>query len=221
MSGRVVSVMLGSSSKFKQGLAAQAMPDPVHTVSFNLHPKFVSPDIDEKAVRRADPQEMVLAIAQAKMDKLLELLDPKNGDSLGNPDLVIAADEIILFGDTVREKPEDEKQAKEFLQSYGKEKVPAICLNGVVVANVKSGVRSFGVDKSVQYFECVPDDVVQKLIDKGDVMYCAGGFTVEDPLLEPYLGKREGEIEAIQGMPIQLTKQLILERSQEIIKQAS
>eukprot|EP00039_Didymoeca_costata_P002688 m.61914 g.61914 ORF g.61914 m.61914 type:complete len:116 (-) comp11464_c0_seq2:24-371(-) len=98
MSGRVVSVMLGSSSKFKQGLAAQAMPDPVHTVSFNLHPKFVSPDIDEKAVRRADPQEMVLAIAQAKMDKLLELLDPKNGDSLGNPDLVIAADEIILFG---------------------------------------------------------------------------------------------------------------------------
>jgi septum formation protein len=42
-------------------------------------------------------------------------------------------------------------------------------------------------------------------------MYCAGSFVVEDPLLQPFLGKREGELESVQGMPIALTNKLLEE----------
>jgi hypothetical protein len=43
----------------------------------------------------------------------------------------------------------------------------------------------------------------------GDVMKCAGGFTIEH--MEPYLSLREGEMETITGIPNALTKKLILE----------
>jgi hypothetical protein len=48
------------------------------------------------------------------------------------------------------------------------------------------------VDIAKQHFGHIPEAVIDALIDKGDVLYSAGGFTVEDPLLAPFLGERVG-----------------------------
>jgi len=49
--------------------------------------EIVSPDIDEKAIRRDDPRELVEAIAQAKMDAVLQKID---GDAI-----VITSDQVL------------------------------------------------------------------------------------------------------------------------------
>ena len=36
------------------------------------------------------------------------------------------------------------------------------------------------------------DDVIASLIEKGDVMWCCGGFMIDDPLVAPFLGDRTG-----------------------------
>ena len=62
-----------------------------------------------------------------------------------------------------------------------------------------------------QWFKPIPSDVVDKLIAKGDVMWCCGGFLVDDPLILPYLDKREGDEDSIIGLPMALTRRLIAE----------
>jgi predicted house-cleaning NTP pyrophosphatase (Maf/HAM1 superfamily) len=213
--GMPVSVMLGSSSKFRAQLVAGAMPD-----GYILMPDRLSPDIDEKAIRRPLARDLVLAIAHAKADRLTEMLDAQantgtSGDeTVGpqlDPDLFICADQVIQFRDEIREKAVDAAQAKAHLQSYGNEGVPAVCVSGLVVVNRRTGKRVCGVDVATQHFERVPDDVAEALIAKGDILYCAGSFVAEDELLAPYLGKRTGEIESVQGMPIALTRELLRE----------
>lgn len=48
------------------------------------------------------------------------------------------------------------------------------------------------MDVAKQHFDPIPEDVIDALIAKGDVLHSAGGFTVEDPLLAPFLGERIG-----------------------------
>lgn len=194
-------VLLASSSKWRRALVSRILPD-----SFTMAAEAISPDIDEKAIRRDNPEDMVKAIANAKMDKALTMLQDRD-----DVDFVICADQVIVHAGQVREKPLNEAQAKEHLLSYGVSGLPAECVSGVVVASVSSGVRVQGTDRANQFFSKVPSTVADALIAKGDIMWCAGSFVVEDPLLEPYLDKREGELESIQGMPRELTRRLLLD----------
>ncbi|GBG27791.1 Maf-like protein DDB_G0281937 [Hondaea fermentalgiana] len=205
---KTVKVMLGSSSKWRAKLVAGVLPE-----GFELFPEQVAPDIDEKAIRRDDPHELVTAIAQAKTDRLLEILDARPAEA-ARPDVVICADQVIVFDGTVREKPVDAAEAKSHLQSYGAEDKPAECTTGLVVTNLATRKRVNGVDVATQAFKPIPDDVADALIAKGDIMYCAGSFVAEDPLLEPYLGERNGEMESVQGMPVRLTQDLLRQSMQ-------
>ena len=55
-------IILGSSSRWRKQILEQA--------GYTF--KVMSPDIDEKAIRHADSEQLALAIANAKADKLLE-----------------------------------------------------------------------------------------------------------------------------------------------------
>jgi septum formation protein len=208
---RDVVVLLGSSSKWRARLVGGALPP-----GFALHPRRLSPDIDEKAIRRADAREMTVAIAGAKADELLRVLrDPARcaaalqGEPA--PDLLLCCDQVVVHAGEVREKAESVAQCKARLQSYGRSGKPAECTSGVVVVDVRSGERRAGVDVALQWIGDVPDTVADALIAKGDVLLSAGSFVAEDPLLAPYLGKREGELESVQGMPMALARRLLQE----------
>lgn len=87
--------------------------------------------------------------------------------------------------------------------------VTVVQVTSVVVTNTITGHRVHGTDIARQHFRPIPDDVVDKLIAKGDIMYCCGGFMIDDPLLFPYLGEREGDEDSIIGMPLALLRDLI------------
>ena len=104
---------------------------------------------------------------------------------------------MIEVDGIIREKPESVNEAKEYLRSYSSGK-PAICHVGVCVYNTKTKKRVDGHDKSVQYFNPMPESFFDELIAKDDVMWCAGGFCVEQ--MGEYVGKRDGEIETVMGL---------------------
>eukprot|EP00743_Colponemidia_sp_Colp-15_P004779 GILK01005147.1.p1 GENE.GILK01005147.1~~GILK01005147.1.p1 ORF type:complete len:203 (-),score=29.14 GILK01005147.1:103-630(-) len=156
------------------------------------------PDIDEKAIRKSDPRELVLAIAAAKAEALIGR----------HPDtIVITADQVVTHDGTIREKPDDTQEAAEFLRSYGNNK--ATTVSGLHVVNTSNGKVAFGIDEASVHFKVIPEDVIAQVIAKGEVMYCAGGFMVEEPLLQPYIERVDGTIDSIQGLPITLLKQLL------------
>ena len=65
------------------------------------------------------------------------------------------------------------------------------------------------MDIARQWFTPIPADVVSKVIAKGDILHCAGGFMVDDPDFHPYLAKREGDEDSIMGMPVALMRSLL------------
>ena len=87
---------------------------------------------------------------------------------------MITCDQIVLFEDKVREKPESVEEAKEFLKSY--EFGPAVCVNGIVITNTKTKKSVKGFNRASIYFKKIPEDVIEKLIKNGDVMHCSGKF---------------------------------------------
>ncbi|RRT45117.1 hypothetical protein BHE74_00056859, partial [Ensete ventricosum] len=77
----------------------------------------------------------------------------------------------------------------------------ASTIGSVLVTNLKTGVRKGGCDKAEVllccchtisnvvyiYFHKIPDEVIDSLIEEGDVLYVAGGLMVEHPLTSPFV----------------------------------
>ena len=158
-------------------------------------------DIDEKAIRHTNSRELVLALANAKADALL----PRIKESV----LLITADQVVAWKDEIREKPLSEAQAKEYLRTY--HEAPAECVNGIAVTNTTTGKRVTATDISKVYFRQIPEEVVEQFAKKEYIYRRAGGFAIQDSLLEPYIEKIEGPIDSVIGLPKELTKQMIKE----------
>lgn len=127
---------------------------------------------------------------------------------MGNsaPAIVICSDQVILCDGVIREKPVDKDEALRFLSSY--RTFPAQAVDGVVVFNSQTGKTASGVAKAIQHFSpTMPDSLFAGLIEKGDVMTCAGGFVVEQ--MSDFTTTLEGEIQTIRGLPVELTLGLI------------
>lgn len=107
----------------------------------------------------------------------------------------------------IREKPATPEECRSYLRSY--ETAPAVTVTAVVVTHTLTGASVEGVDVAKQWFKPIPEAVMEQLIAKGDVMYCCGGFIVDDPLIQPYLGPREGDEDSIIGLPMALTLRLM------------
>eukprot|EP00434_Breviolum_minutum_P035730 symbB.v1.2.031637.t1/scaffold3683.1/size52090/4 len=150
----------------------------------------MSPDIDEKAIRAERPEDMCLAIARAKADALLPKVEKQV--------LLVCMDQVTSCDGSIREKPESEKEARVFLESYRQGK-PATFINGMVVHNTATGrqtvefcailqpltrVSSLNLSK-VQWKE-FPNEVIDALVEKGEIFTCSGGVVVEDENLQKY-----------------------------------
>jgi len=122
--------------------------------------------------------------------------------------LLVTMDQVVCCEGMVREKPENEEEARSFLKSYQEGK-GACCVNGMVVHNTVTGKRVTAVAQATVYWKPFPDSVVDHLVSKGDVFTTAGGFVVEDPELQPYRDRLEGTIDCIEGLPVKPLRELL------------
>jgi len=182
-------IILGSSSTARRRLLAE----------MGYQFESMSPDIDERAVRRADPSELVQALAEAKSQALRSRLK--------EPCILITSDQVVVCGGRVMEKPADEAEARDFIRRSGDQTTSTI--TSVLAVNTGTGRRASGVDVVEIDLAPIPDEVASVIIAKGEVYYCAGGLDIGDPLLQPYIRSIRGDIDSIIGLPKKLTRKLI------------
>ncbi|KAL9665112.1 hypothetical protein QQ045_020522 [Rhodiola kirilowii] len=80
-------------------------------------------------------------------------------------------------------------------------------LGSVLVTNLSSGVKKGGVDRVEILFREIPDEVIISLIVEGHVLFVAGGFLIERPLIHPCVKGVLGGSDSVMG----LSKSLIIE----------
>ncbi|CAI0436173.1 unnamed protein product [Linum tenue] len=172
-------------------------------------------DIDEKAIRKEKPEELVMALAEAKADAIVAKLQSINnlekiaeaetsvlvaadtaeailerlpiGDyaQRAEPTLLITTDQVVVYDGAIREKPSNEEEARQFMKDYSGGH--AATVGSVVVTNLKTGLRKGGWDRVEIHFHEIPDEVIEKLVEEGIVLKAAGGLIIEHPLIVPFV----------------------------------
>jgi len=182
-------IILGSASTTRQKILQEMGYD------FEV----VTVDVDEKTIRTDDYHELPLIIARAKSDALRAVVK--------EPAILVTADVIAVFDGKVLEKPKDAEEARRTLKSYANQVAEAI--TGVVVINTQSGETLEGTETSKVYFKEIPDDVIDALITKGNILNCAGSFEIKDPLVRKYIDRIDGTEECVAGLPVELVRGLL------------
>ena len=54
----------------------------------------------------------------------------------------------------------------------------------------------------VVFWKDISDEVIQRVISRGEIYASAGGFRVEDPDLNPLILDIEGSIDSVMGLPV-------------------
>jgi len=188
----------------------------------------LSPNIDEYAVtvpgqdassssssiprHRSPPDQLSLAVAQAKAQALMNSLEESSAYRSSHrqqPHLLITSDQVAHFEGEIREKPKDKAQCRNWLRQYTSSPV-RVC-TAIVVTHTGTGQSVSGVcHASQQFLPTLNEEVIDAALEHGDIMKCCGGFIVDLPLMKPYLGAREGSEDEVIGMPKRLLTELLL-----------
>ncbi|KAL3840303.1 hypothetical protein ACJIZ3_024894 [Penstemon smallii] len=193
-------IILGSSSVARKKILAD--------MGFEF--TTMSADIDEKAIRTEKPEELVMALAEAKADAIVgRLQNSSNQEKDVEPTLVIAADTVVVYEGMIREKPSSKEEARQFIQGYSGGH--AATVSSVLVTNLNTGIKKGEWDKVEIHFHDIPEHVIDNLIEEGIVLNVAGGLIIEHPLVLPYVKEVVGGTDSVMGLPKALTIKLMNE----------
>ncbi|HLD21587.1 MAG TPA: Maf family protein [Patescibacteria group bacterium] len=187
-------IILGSQSHGRQKILREM------GVEFEV----MASNIDEKTIRFNDPKQLTLALAHAKAEALLP--------NISQNAILITSDQVVVCHNQILEKPENEQEERIFLRMYKTH--PAQTVTAVVVTNTATRVQRSGVDIATVYFQPIPEHIITQLIAEKNVFTQAGGFSIDDPLVKPYIERIEGSRSSIIGLPDVLTRQLMIDVQQ-------
>ena len=171
-------------------------------IKFTVH----KADIDERAIgdRSSDGQvqELVLLLANAKADAIIPAL-PEESRGM----ILLTADQVVTCNGKILEKPLNEDEFRGFVREYASN--PCRTVGSVVLTDTSSGTRVQGVDTATIHLKPIPEDVILKLLEEGQIFYCAGGLMIEHPLIQPFIDRIEGTLDSIMGLSKALVSDLI------------
>ncbi|XP_015575324.1 7-methyl-GTP pyrophosphatase isoform X4 [Ricinus communis] len=194
-----VKIILGSSSVARRKILAE----------MGYEFTVTSADIDEKCIRKEKPEELVMALAEAKADAIIAKLQADNNQEKDAELILAAADTVVVYEGAIREKPSSEEEARQFMKDYSGGH--AATVSSVLVTNLKTGFRKVEFDRVEIFFHEIPDEVIEKLIEEGLVLRVAGGLIIEHPLILPYVKEVVGTTDSVMGLPKSLTEKLMKE----------
>ncbi|GER33960.1 maf-like protein, partial [Striga asiatica] len=169
-------VILGSSSVARRKIFAD--------MGFEF--TTMSADIDEKAIRKEKPEDLVMTLAEAKADAIVgklrntgnqekdakptlviaadtvENVQPKlQGKMDAEPTLLITCDQVVVYEGVIREKPSSKEEARQFIKDYSGGF--AATISSVLVTNLNTGLRKGEWDKVEIHFSEIPEKVIDHL----------------------------------------------------------
>uniref|UniRef100_A0A0E0MG80 Maf-like protein n=1 Tax=Oryza punctata TaxID=4537 RepID=A0A0E0MG80_ORYPU len=187
-------LILGSSSVARKHILAE----------MGLEFEVMTADIDEKSIRRENPDELVTVLAEAKADAIMSRLNISDYQKEGDRPTLLITSDIEFHG---IEKPTTKEEARQFLKGYSGSHVSTV--GSVVVTNLTTGKRLGSLDKAEVYFHDIPDEVIENLIDEGVVFRVAGGLLLEHPLTLPFVEAVVGSSDSVMGISKDLANKLI------------
>ncbi|RZB58601.1 Maf-like protein isoform C [Glycine soja] len=132
-----------------------------------------------------------------------------NQQRVDEPTILIAADTVVVYEGVIREKPTSKEEARQFLKDYSGRH--AATVGSVLVTNLKTGLRKGDSDRVEIYFNEIPDEIIEKLVDEGITLNVAGGLIIEHPLVLPFVKEVVGTTDSVMGLPKALTEKLLKE----------
>lgn len=193
-------LVLGSQSKTRRTLLQAWNEAHPHVTC-----RHVRADVDERGVREPDEVQLAVAIAMAKKDALLPVLQ-REAEGKGRTWLV-TCDQVVLQDGVVVHKPKDAEEARLRLTRGGAVETRS----AVVCCDVASGWTAHAMDVAHVDVAPLPTDVVEQLLVEGDVYGCAGGIMVEHPLVQPHVNHLRGTIDSVLGLPLDAMEKLLVQ----------
>ncbi|XP_038905430.1 7-methyl-GTP pyrophosphatase isoform X1 [Benincasa hispida] len=205
--------MDANSSSFKIILGSSSVARRKILSEMGYEFTIMSADIDEKAIRKERPEELVVALAEAKADAIISnlqkihthekeaeptiLIAADTAEAIlgrlsiddfmkdAEPTLLITSDQVVIYEGVIREKPASKEEARQFMKDFSGGH--AATLGSVFVTNLKTGFRKGEWDRVEIFFDEIPDEVIDKLVEEGSVLNVAGGLIIEHPLILPHV----------------------------------
>ncbi|GAV60045.1 Maf domain-containing protein [Cephalotus follicularis] len=202
--------MAANESPFKVILGSKSKPRRQILTEMGYEFIIMTADIDERSIRREKPEELVMALAEAKADAIISKLQSEGQLEDGShATLLITADTVVVYEGVIREKPCSKEEAREFIKGYSGGH--AAVVGSVFVTNLKTGTRKGGWDRAEVYFHDIPDEVIEELIEEGVTLDVAGGLMLEHPLTLPFVEAVVGTTCTVMGLSKALAEKLIQE----------
>lgn len=168
-------------------------------VEYGFTYEVLTADIDERAIRVPNPLDLVLRLAHAKADAILDKIRRVDNDGVPTTKgFLLTCDQVVTHEGRILEKPTDAEEALKFISGYGR--APASTVGSTVCTDLLTGQRWEGVDVATIHFSAIPKETAESLVAEGEVMWCAGGLMVEHPLVQPYITRMEGGQDAVMGL---------------------
>ncbi|KAG5098970.1 hypothetical protein JHK82_048824 [Glycine max] len=184
---------------------------------------IMTADIDEKSIRKETPEDLVMALAEAKANAIISKLQTTTNQQRvdeptiliaadtaeailqrlpvddylkeAEPTLLITSDQVVVYEGVIREKPTSKEEARQFLKDYSGRH--AATVGSVLVTNLKTGLRKGDSDRVE--------------VDEGITLNVAGGLIIEHPLVLPFVKEVVGTTDSVMGLPKALTEKLLKE----------
>jgi septum formation protein len=122
-------------------------------------------------------------------------------------DVVLAADTIVTFGETILGKPADAAQAKRMLTLLSG--TTHIVITGVYVMHAAANFARGGKAMSAVRMRVLSPVEIDKYVASGAWESKAGGYGIQDP--DPFVIRQSGSHTNIVGLPMELTAKLLAE----------
>jgi septum formation protein len=181
-------LVLASASPARLRLLWDAGFDPIVMVS----------GVDEDAVEKADPVDLVETLAVRKAAAVAKHVP---GSSV-----VIGCDSMLSFDGDVMGKPPTPEAARHYWQRMrGRD---GVLVTGHCVIDVGLGREASGVASTTVHFGTPTDDELEAYINTGEPMKVAGGFTL-DGFAGPFIEGIEGDHGNVIGLSLPLLRRLL------------
>ena len=180
-------VILGSASPRRKEILSQA----------EIEYEIIVSDCEE-VITKTMPEEVVKELSEQKAEDVLTKAVGKYGDR--EDILVIGADTLVAFEDSIYGKPKDRDDAVRMLKS----------LSGHV-HQVYTGVTLIRGNKRITFVDStdvsvydVSDDEIERYVDSGEPMDKAGAYAIQGGFAR-YIKGIHGEYNNVVGFPIART----------------
>ncbi|CCW70600.1 unnamed protein product [Phytomonas sp. Hart1] len=198
-------MIVGTSAVGRQKLAVKYFEDTFQLI-------FMSPNINEKNYRSSCPETLTKLIAEAKMDKIRQLVedDEKLRHSIRAHPLSVAVtfDQVVVWAGEIREKAVSEAECRAFIRSYSNSSVGTVETTSVYHFALQK--MASASNRTMTYYREIPDDAIERIIARGACKRSAGALIIEDEDMKARMIKIDpGDEEAVQGMCVQVVRELL------------